>query len=208
VICWHQRVAWAFNLKEEGMSRRERVVGYLVRGCVVLVVAVVALCLISGVASLLYDAYRAREAAAAFQSMEAEAKEACAQCFQAGAPVGVRLHREGKVLAVESDTGKANGRLLMALPTEMRATSPEEVRTLVCIGAKERVRYGSYEDGAPAYEVRRQVCACLWPERSTLFLRTVSGGPPPKAKTGRGSASGGDPLPYEITRFIQELLGE
>lgn len=190
------------------MSRKDKVVGTLVRGCVVLAVASIVICLMIGAGGLLYDAIQARNAAAAFQGMEAEAKAACAQCFQGGAPVGVRMHREGKVLAVESETGRANGRVLMELPAEMRATNPEEVRTLVCVGVKERVQYGSYEDGAPAYRERRQVCGCLWPERSPLFLRTVSGLPPPKAKTGRGGASGGDPLPYEIVRFLEGLPGE
>ncbi|MGQ9585927.1 MAG: hypothetical protein ACUVXG_11080 [Anaerolineae bacterium] len=191
------------------MSTKDKIVRYLVRGCLVIVVACVVVSLVAGGAALLSEVYQARKAAAPFESMEAEAKAACAQCFQAGAPVGVRQHRRGKVLVVESDTGKANGRVLWELPAEIRAATPEEIGTLVCVGAKQQERVGSYEDGAAAYRNHRQVCACLWPEQSPVLLRTVQGSSPPKAKTGRGrSASGGDPLPYEIASFIEALPAE
>ena len=115
----------------------------------------------------------------------------------------------GKVLVlrpdeVEPEDGAINWRMnivYFGLPEELRATTPEEVGTLVWVRCGEKA-VGTYTDGTSAYQGYCVVTVTDWTLRSTVGQQLFEGIEPKSYKTGPGSRHAGEPA----TRLIVEWL--
>jgi len=170
---------------------------------IIVVVGVVAVCLIGGV-----QYYRSKRAAAPFEGFQEEARAACAQCFLSQKSAGAAPYRRGRVLVVQAGTGEVTtviGVTMADLLPEVRATSPEEVGTLVCAGEVQQLQVSTYQDGEPAYKLYREICIYDLTAEEVILFDTLWGGPPPPIKTEKGPKSGPDPVHRELVSLLEGL---
>ena len=89
------------------------------------------------------------------------------------------------------------------LPTELKASTPEEVGTVVWVSCNEHIA-GTYVSGSKAYV---QTCDVTVIEKSTASIvgkRTLSGDQPPQTKSYSGDWHGSKPK-SEIVDYIKSL---
>ena len=167
---------------------------------IILVVTFVGLCVFGVV-----QTYRKRKAAGPFRDMEEQAREICARCFSESLDDAADPYRRGKVLAVEASTGEVIGLTMADLPSEIGATQPEEVSTLICASDIEEIQVGTYDDREAAYKLHRDFCIYDIVEERTILVETLYGGSPPPIKHEDGPKSGSDPARNELITYLEQL---
>jgi hypothetical protein len=123
-----------------------------------------------------------------------------------GAPSGAEPHLTGRIVPVDVDKGRVDQDVYVALPSQLRARSPEDVSTVVLIKPGKNVvgHYGS-EQGQEAIQETAGLTIVDLRSGQQYVGTTVLGPLPPASKTGPQSASGGKPNPDDIAKYLAGL---
>lgn len=73
------------------------------------------------------------------------------------------------------------------------ATSPEDIGTLICVGAKTQERISSSLSSYAAYRLSREICVIDWTTGEVIYKTTLQGSSPPISNPKGSSAVGSDP---------------
>ena len=109
----------------------------------------------------------------------------------------------GKVVVIDKDKPQVHG-IHFRLPEELRASSPEEVGTVVWLSWGEKV-VGTYTDGSKGYRRTCNVTIIDQANRQITGSRTFLGSNPPEEKSGFGRRKGDKPSAREIAAYIKSL---
>jgi hypothetical protein len=112
---------------------------------------------------------------------------------------------KGKMITVKLQ-GPEIDWLFYDLPKSLRASSPEDVRTVVLLDWKENV-IGQYDGGGNAIQYACGVTVYDKDTKTPLAYRDFTGGPPPQTtSTSNGSNDYGTKPTAEIVQFLQGLV--
>jgi hypothetical protein len=108
----------------------------------------------------------------------------------------------GKVMTIDGASGKIDY-LLFALPKELRATTPDEVKTVVVLTWRETLA-GTYTSGAKGYVATCDVEIVDMANKLILGGQQFSGPEPPSTKTSKGDWHGAKPT-SQVVDYISGL---
>ena len=112
----------------------------------------------------------------------------------------------GKTVVINMKTKKIDKEIYFGLPENLRASTPDDVETVVQV-ERERVQSGTYTDGAAAYRHRCNITVVDLKAHREIGKFSLSGfNPPPRAKSGYGSRSGSDVPNLQIINCIIGVL--
>lgn len=139
--------------------------------------------------------------------MKQQAQAVCAQCGLGTNRLQGAGYRQGKVLVVDSQTGKTVGHAMAEEKLKgIVAARPEEVGTIICLGPEVKSKYGTYQSGAIAYQKSRGFCVYDLAGGKVIQSGKLVGSAPPRIKTTKGDASGSDPAYSELTDYILRMV--
>ena len=108
----------------------------------------------------------------------------------------------GKVITIDKTKTEIDD-TFFDLPTELKATKPEEVGTVVWVSCSEYVA-GTYVSGSKAYVQTCEVTVIDKSSASIIGKRSLTGSQPPQTKTYSGDWHGSKPK-SEIVDYIKSL---
>lgn len=134
--------------------------------------------------------------------LEARATALCTAAFSATAPVTAAPAKRPVVLYWRRDESQVqpqsrsstagaewHGEIYGDLPASTRASTPEEVQTIVC-RQEQYIQVGVYQNSeSAAVRIDWELRLVRWPTGESLAARTFRGGDPPASRTTRGSVS-------------------
>ena len=108
----------------------------------------------------------------------------------------------GKVITVNKGENRIDP-MYLDLPSDLAASTPEEVGTVIWLEWKEYV-VGTYTDGAKGYRITCQVTVIDKVKAAIVGRKTFRGSDPPKFKSGHAPGRGSRPY-YAIIDYITTL---
>jgi hypothetical protein len=108
----------------------------------------------------------------------------------------------GKAITIDKTTNEIDD-TFYDLPSELKASKPEEVGTVVWISCSESVS-GTYQSGAKGYVWNCDVTVIDKATASTVGKKSFSGDHPPQTKSGTSDWHGSKPT-SEILSYIKSL---
>ena len=108
----------------------------------------------------------------------------------------------GKIVVV--DLGKKNfDYLVFKLPAKLRATTPDEVGTVVQTTYTDN-EFGTYTGGGIGYQTQADVKLINFATGQLISTKSFLGSEPPATKSGSGDAHGGEPT-QQVVDWLKSL---